>query len=71
MSKSCAKCGGRMDPGFVATRTSHGNGVAQWLPGKPEKSIWTGIKISKRDQRDIEIWRCGRCGYLESYAPGT
>ena len=29
MSKSCAKCGGRMDPGFVATTTSHGNGVAQ------------------------------------------
>ena len=70
MSKTtCSKCGGRMEEGFVATSTSHGNAVTQWLPGKPEKSIWTGIKIRKSERRPIEIWRCSRCGYLESYAP--
>ena len=69
MSKTCTKCGGRMDEGFVGTTTSHGNAVTKWLPGKPEKSIWTGIKIRKADQHPIEIWRCGRCGFLESYAP--
>ena len=70
MSKTtCAKCGGRMEEGFVGTTTSHGNGVSQWLPGKPQKSIWTGIKMPKAQRRAIEIWRCGRCGYLEGYAP--
>ena len=37
--------------------------------GQPQKSIWTGLKQFKNQQHEIVTWRCGGCGYLESYAP--
>jgi len=34
-------------------------------------SRWFGLKVRKKDLVPISAWRCGRCGYLESYAqPG-
>ena len=42
-----------------------------WIEGAPEKSFWIGIKTRGRRKLKIETWRCGRCGYLESYAPGA
>ena len=26
------------------------------------------IKIGKKTKHEIQTWRCGRCGFLESYA---
>lgn len=40
-----------------------------WQQGAPQKSFWTGVKQSERDQLKVSSWRCQRCGYLESYAP--
>ena len=64
----CPKCGGRMVEGFVIDEgygTAH---VSTWQEGEPRRSIWTGVKKSREDQAKVTTWRCGRCGYLESYA---
>lgn len=45
--------------------------VNSWQDGEPKKSFWLGLKQSKSDQVEVTAFRCGRCGYLESYAlPG-
>lgn len=67
---TCPKCSGRMAEGFVIDNSYGTRTVAQWVEGRPEKSIWTGLKIKGRSRHAIATWRCGRCGYLESYAPG-
>jgi hypothetical protein len=42
--------------------------VGHWHPGKPIRKWW-GLKVDKRQRREIATWRCTSCGYLESYAP--
>jgi hypothetical protein len=42
--------------------------VSTWQSGEPKKSIWVGVKTSKKDQLEIASFRCDRCGYLEQYA---
>jgi len=57
-----------MSEGFVIDHGDYGSAsVSTWHGGAPRKSIWTGVK--KSDERlEVETWRCGRCGFLESYA---
>ncbi len=69
MSKSCPKCGGRMEQGFVPEAKDASTRVEMWVEGAPQKKWW-GISFHGRRRLEIETWRCGRCGYLESYAPG-
>ena len=66
-SKQCPKCQGTMAEGFVIDNTHGGRGVSGWAEGQPVKSFWTGVKL-KGKAIDIATWRCGRCGFLESYA---
>jgi rubredoxin len=67
-SKQCPKCSASMAEGFVLD-TSHGTmGVSSWIEGPPEKSVWTGVKLTGRPRSEIATWRCGRCGFLENYA---
>ena len=47
-----------------------GRSVAAWVEGAPEKSIWVGLKLANRAKLAVQTWRCGRCGFLESYAKG-
>jgi hypothetical protein len=57
-----------MSAGFIVDQ---GHGTAQvstWQGGEPTKSFWLGLKQSKSDQIEVTTYRCGRCGYLESYA---
>lgn len=69
-SNNCVKCGNSMIQGFMIDRdSSSGDGVASWAEGAPQKSFWMGLRLSKRPKFDIQTWRCGRCGFLESYAP--
>lgn len=42
--------------------------VSQWIEGAPQKSLLSGLKIAGRANVNIQTWRCGRCGFLESYA---
>jgi hypothetical protein len=64
---NCPKCKGMMELGFVI---DHGHGgvrtVSQWAEGEPQKSFWTGLKVS--EPKEVSTHRCTACGYLESYA---
>ena len=70
MSKSCPKCGGRMEQGFIPDSKQNGTKITEWVEGAPEKK-WYGLVIRGKRKLAVESWRCGRCAYLESYAPGT
>jgi hypothetical protein len=57
-----------MSEGFVVDATYGGAAVSSWVKGAPEKSVWTGLKLTGRQRSDIATWRCNRCGFLEHYA---
>jgi ribosomal protein S27AE len=67
----CARCGGEMQAGFVSEEADSRRAVAKWIEGDPQVP-WTrfGVKIAERAQYPIQTFRCGKCGYLESYARG-
>lgn len=44
--------------------------VTEWVEGMPEKK-WYGLSIRGKRKLTVETWRCARCSYLESYAPGA
>ena len=68
--RQCPKCASAMAEGFVVDHTHGGASVSAWVEGEPRKSFWTGLKLGGKTPVDIQTWRCRRCGYLESYAPG-
>lgn len=68
-SQACPKCQGSMARGFLLEETAnHSRTTAQWVEGEPVKSLWFGLKLGGRPKLAVGTWRCGRCGYLESYA---
>ena len=69
-SLNCPRCGSGMEPGYMIDVGYGTKTVPKWVAGLPQKSIWTGLKLSARDQVDVSSYRCRRCGYLESYASG-
>jgi ribosomal protein S27AE len=68
-SNGCPKCQGSMTEGFTLENNGSARVVCTWIEGQPEKGLF-GIKLRGRTQREIQTWRCGRCGYLENYAKG-
>jgi hypothetical protein len=60
-----------MAEGFVIDHTHGTATVARWYEGVPVRSMWTGLKTRGRKHHDVVTWRCGRCGFLESYAPAS
>lgn len=67
-SKSCSKCGRRMEEGFLVDAGDHnGPNVGGWHRGKPDKRWW-GLKVNKAERLTITSWRCTSCGLLENYA---
>jgi len=64
----CPKCQGSMSEGVIAEKGDGQWVVASFHPGAPKVSRWFGLKVRKTDLVPISAWRCGRCGYLESYA---
>lgn len=67
-SKTCGKCGGRMEQGFIPEATRHSKGPSEWIEGVPER-IWIGLRLRGKRRLEVQTWRCQRCAYLESYAP--
>ena len=67
-SLSCPRCGGGMEQGFVVDQAQGAMKTQRWVQGAPEHSFWLGLKLRGKRQRDVSTYRCGRCGYLESYA---
>jgi hypothetical protein len=58
-----------MSEGYILDiNQAGGRSVAKWIEGAPEKGIFVGLKLGSRAKRDIQTWRCNRCGFLESYA---
>ncbi|HEY0626388.1 MAG TPA: PF20097 family protein [Allosphingosinicella sp.] len=69
--KYCPKCEGEMADGYTVDQGYGTASVPTWREGEPRKSIWVGLKLGGTTPIEITTWRCRRCGYLESYAPGA
>ncbi|MEO6114457.1 MAG: hypothetical protein ABIP07_08440 [Sphingomicrobium sp.] len=68
---TCPKCAGSMAEGVILDHGDYGAvSISTYQADEPRKSFWTGLKQSNEDQVAITTLRCGRCGYLESYAKG-
>ena len=68
-SHTCPRCQGSMTEGFVLDHTEGGaRKVSAWVEGAPEPGLLVGVKVRGKTKYDIRTWRCGRCGFLESYA---
>jgi hypothetical protein len=67
-SKTCPKCQASMVEGFIIDKGEASRAVSSWLEGAPDKSIWVGVKLGGQTPIEIVTWRCGSCGFLESYA---
>jgi hypothetical protein len=67
-SLDCPRCGGGMEAGYMIDVGYGTKAVPKWVEGAPQKSFWTGLKLTGKDQLDVTTYRCRRCGYLESYA---
>jgi len=66
--KACPKCRGAMTEGFVIDHVFGGRAVSRWVEGAPQRSPWLGVGLAGAMPIEIATWRCGRCGFLESYA---
>ena len=59
-----------MSSGFLIDRGYGTEEVATWQGGEPRKAWWLFGSIRKGDaeRREVNSWRCDRCGLLKSYA---
>jgi len=58
-----------MESGWVPDNTQAGLQHQSWTPGEPQPSLWTGLKVERKDRViPVTTFRCPNCGYLESYA---
>lgn len=58
-----------MSEGFVLDRgDANKKNLQKWIKGEPAKSFWLGLQTRGREAFEVTTYRCGRCGYLESYA---
>ena len=64
----CAKCGHRMEAGFVLGHAHGAVAQSSWVDGTPTPSFWTGLKLTGHQLVPVTTYRCSRCWYLESYA---
>ena len=67
-SKICPKCQASMSEGFIVDQGNSKRTVSVWVEGPLQRSFWTGVKLSGKNPIEITTWRCGSCGFLESYA---
>ncbi len=64
--KECPDCRVEMVAGFIL---DVGAQLApRWLEGRPEISIWMGVKAKGKECRSVDTYRCPKCGLLRSYA---
>lgn len=71
MLQRCSKCDSDMKEGFLLEIGDGGVLSRQaWVTGKPEKNFLSGVSVKGKQMYDVKTFRCGACGYLESYAVG-
>lgn len=65
----CPKCKGSMDEGYFLDRQQGARKVpSEWVEGEPDRMFLIGVSINGKDHREIQVFRCSSCGFLESYA---
>ncbi len=65
-SSTCPKCTGPMEPGYVRDYfASNGYDVSVWSPGHMKVQL---LPFSNGKTIKVTVFRCTKCGYLESYA---
>ena len=57
-----------MERGYGLDYTHGGVFPGRWVPGEPRRSWLTGLKVDKTKRIPITVFRCARCGRLDSYA---
>jgi hypothetical protein len=67
----CAKCGGELAEGFVPAEGEVSGGVTTWIAGPPQFGFMGSVKTDGRAAHKVRVFRCSKCGLLESYAPGS
>ena len=64
--RECPDCHGEMVAGFILDTGAQLG--PRWLEGRPEISIWAGVKAKGKECRLVVTYRCQGCGLLRSYA---
>jgi hypothetical protein len=54
-----------LDIGYGTVTTS------SWVEGPPQKSRWSGLVTKGRRKLPVTVYRCSKCGFLESWATGV
>ncbi|MDX1420931.1 MAG: PF20097 family protein [Rubricoccaceae bacterium] len=67
--RTCIRCGGEMEEGYLLDETHGGYRTTRWVEGAAEKSIWTGLKTKGRRKLPLTAYRCVQCGAVDLYAP--
>jgi hypothetical protein len=66
--KKCSKCSNPLIRGFLLDFNDVRRDQALWVEGRREKAVWVGTKLKDKDVREVDAYRCGKCGFLEFYA---
>ncbi|WP_416237661.1 hypothetical protein [Streptomyces sp. NBC_00162] len=65
----CTYCGAvGLEQGFVEDTGEGSRGYARWIAGPLERGLLGGAKSLGRPRRQIDAYRCPRCGHLELFA---
>jgi hypothetical protein len=64
-SKTCPKCDGPMKIGTLQQVGNYGNSPFVWAP---EAESPFPVKGSSSPRKNLSVFRCENCGYLEYYA---
>jgi predicted nucleic-acid-binding Zn-ribbon protein len=65
-TKKCPKCDGEMAQGTMMEIGKYGNSPFLFAPANEAPFPVKGAPVSRKN---IIVFRCERCGYLEFYAP--
>lgn len=69
MELKCQRCGDRMEAGYVLDSIATQTKPETWVEGEKPKSVWESLtNDTNKKTYEVEVFRCGGCGYLESYA---
>jgi predicted nucleic-acid-binding Zn-ribbon protein len=67
-SRSCSKCGGNTEVGWLTDQMRTGITFARWVKGIPDTSFFAAFK-TPQNASPILSYCCVDCGYLELYVP--
>lgn len=64
----CLRCGGALEEGYIPEYAAYSACEMLWVEGRPESSVWTGLKMGGGRRFKTYTYRCEGCGRLESFA---